>query len=506
MASTYSDNNGLEKPGDGEQSGTWGQTVNTNIDLLDEALEGQVTVTLPAIGTTGAPNSFAIADGSTAAARHRYVTFVDSGDLGGTAYAQLTPNNAEKLYFVKNSLSASRSLVLFQGTYNAGRAVTVAAGEVLLIGFDGAGATGTCTRLAQLPLNTGTIVSQDSNSVSVTGGTITGVTFGSASVTITGGTISGTTITGLAADLSVADGGTGASTASAARSNLGLAIGTNVQGWDTNLDQIAALAPTDGNFVVGNGAAWVAESDATVRTSLGLGSIATQDSSSVTITGGTVAGITDLAIVDGGTGASSASAARTNLGLVIGTDVQAQDAGLQAIATATITGVSGADADVITGTAGTSGNVATWDANGDLVDGGAVPTVSASGTFTVTATNAGSGTVTVSDTCYYTRINNIVHVYGRIRNVAAVGTDATTRIFILGLPFDNRGGTDYTAYREISANFSGVLNRFVAYLGGGQNNLEILNNTGGSPAYTISTSGNDALFLDLHYPTDDPFL
>lgn len=62
------------------------------------------------------------------------------------------------------------------------------------------------------------------------------------------------------------------------------------------------------------------------RTTLGLGSIATQASSSVSITGGSISGITDLAVADGGTGASTAADARTNLGLVIGTDVQEYDA------------------------------------------------------------------------------------------------------------------------------------------------------------------------------------
>jgi hypothetical protein len=100
---------------------------------------------------------------------------------------------------------------------------------------------------------------------------------------------------------------------SSARTNLGLAIGTNVQAYDAQLADIAALTPTDNSFIVGNGTNFVAEDASTARTSLGLGTIATQAANNVSITGGSVAGITDLAVADGGTGASTAANARTNL-------------------------------------------------------------------------------------------------------------------------------------------------------------------------------------------------
>jgi hypothetical protein len=58
------------------------------------------------------------------------------------------------------------------------------------------------------------------------------------------------------------------------------------------------------------------------RTNLGLGTISTQNANSVVITGGSITGITPLAVADGGTSATTASQARVNLGAVGLADTQ----------------------------------------------------------------------------------------------------------------------------------------------------------------------------------------
>lgn len=149
MASTYTTNIGIEKIGTGEQSGTWGNTTNTNFDLIDQATNGIVSVTLASAGSSGSPNGLDITNGALSNGRNKFIEFTDGGDLGATAYVQLTPNDAEKVVIVRNSLSGSRSLILFQGTYNASNDIEVPNGVEMILKFDGAGVGATVTNVLE---------------------------------------------------------------------------------------------------------------------------------------------------------------------------------------------------------------------------------------------------------------------------------------------------------------------------------------------------------------------
>lgn len=216
--------------------------------------------------------------------------------------------------------------------------------------------------------------------------------------------ISGSLLLGTA--LAVAEGGTASTTASGARTALGVAIGSDVQAWDADLDAIAALADTDGNFIVGNGSAWVAESGATVRASLGLGALATLGTVNNAVWSGT-----DLAVANGGTGASTAAAAAENIG--VGATDSPQFGAIQlghasdTTLTRTAAGVAALEGNTIWH-AGSDGAGSGLDA--DTLDGVQASAFlqASSGSFTVDYDLA--CTTTPSQTWSYVRHGNVVTV------------------------------------------------------------------------------------------------
>lgn len=225
MASTYTTNLGIEKIGTGEQSGTWGDTTNTNFDILDEAINGIISVTLSSAGSSGSPTALPITDGASSNGRNKFIEFVDGGDLGGTAYVQLTPNNAEKVVHIRNSLSSSRSVIVFQGTYNASNDFEIVNGADVLLKFNGGGSGATVTDVnVDLTVTGATIATADIN-----GGTIDGAVIGGASAAAgTFTTITGTTITASTAAVPDASDGATLGSASLEWSDLYLADGAVV--------------------------------------------------------------------------------------------------------------------------------------------------------------------------------------------------------------------------------------------------------------------------------------
>jgi hypothetical protein len=159
-----------------------------------------------------------------------------------------------------------------------------------------------------------------SNKVSITNGTGT-VIGGDATIDITesnldlgnmGGTADLTSqVTGV---LPIANGGTGGANAGAARTALGLAIGSDVQAYDAQLADVAGLTPADGAIIIGDGSNFTTESGATARTSLGLGTGDTPTFNGAAMGSAAITGVADpsnaqdaatKAYVDGLVGAGS---------------------------------------------------------------------------------------------------------------------------------------------------------------------------------------------------------
>ena len=130
MASTYVNDLRLEEIATGEQSGTWGDTTNTNLELIAEAF----SFGTEAITTNADTHTTTIADGATDPGRSMFLKY--TGTLDSACTITIAPNTVSKLWFIENGTSGSQNIIISQGS---GANITIPPGDTKAIYSDGAG-------------------------------------------------------------------------------------------------------------------------------------------------------------------------------------------------------------------------------------------------------------------------------------------------------------------------------------------------------------------------------
>ena len=192
MASTYVNDLRLEEMATGDQSGTWGDTTNVNLELIAEAFSYGTEASF----SSDADATTTIADGASDPARSLYLKVTSGASLTATRTLTIAPNTVSKVWIIENATSGSQSISISQGS---GANVTIPNGDVKVIYTDGAGA-GAAVVDAFANLKVTDAAQTNITSVgALDGGSITSgfgsIDVGSSAITTTG-TVTGNTLAG----------------------------------------------------------------------------------------------------------------------------------------------------------------------------------------------------------------------------------------------------------------------------------------------------------------------
>jgi len=127
---TYVNDLRLKEIATGDESGTWGTSTNTNLELIGEAL-GFGT---EAITTNADTHTTTVADGSTDPGRAMYLKY--TGTLDSACTITIAPNTISRMQFIENGTSGSQNIIISQGS---GANITIPPGDTKAVYLDGAG-------------------------------------------------------------------------------------------------------------------------------------------------------------------------------------------------------------------------------------------------------------------------------------------------------------------------------------------------------------------------------
>lgn len=203
---TYDNNLRLKEIATGDESGTWGTSTNTNLELITDAL-GYGTKQLSA----DADETFTMPDASTDGTRAFYLKLTSAGSLTATRVVTLGPNTVSKVWMIENATTGSQIITIKQGS---GATVNIPNGSKALVYTDGAGA-GAAVFDAN-PTETGGTVTSVGGTGTVNGITLSGTVTSSGNLTL-GGTLGSVDLTSqITGTLPIANGGTGQTAQTAA--------------------------------------------------------------------------------------------------------------------------------------------------------------------------------------------------------------------------------------------------------------------------------------------------